>query len=81
MIKNKIMITTLDGKEKKRGEWVWEVGWCGTPGLHGYVPSRGQVHKWNLTRPDKCWEDYLLCLQECIRLNTEMAYQPIINNL
>ncbi len=67
------MITTIDGKLKKRGEWVWEIGWDGTPGEAGYTPTKSKVHHWSLINPDRCWESYGLCLIECEKLNKEQG--------
>lgn len=64
------MIKTVDNKNAKRGDIVWEIG----VNLKGvYKPTRGVVSSpiYRVSNEDKCWKDYDLCKKECNKRNNK----------
>jgi hypothetical protein len=71
------MITTKEGDIKKKGDRVWEVGYCITN--KAYRPTISKVHVGiGVANPDACWTKYENCLQECDSINRKESQKKII---
>ena len=69
----KTIITTIDGLKRHKGDKVWEIGIS----EDGYRPTLSIVEGRNnrLANPDRCWDDYAKCLNECEKLNENPALE------
>ncbi len=70
------MITTIEGDIKKKGDKVWEIGWCITTQI--YRPTLSKVHMgFGVVNTDKCWTLYENCLHECDSMNRKEVIKEV----